>query len=102
MVCSELGLIGGDMFAVDGCKLPSNASKEWSGTFKDLRSKKDKLQKLLETMLSEHEKLDRDGGTTPESKEKAEKIEEFLKTGIRQHPGMQGHGQIYSAWKEQG
>ncbi len=40
MVCDELNLIGGDMFALDGCKLSSNASKEWSGTFKDLRKKK--------------------------------------------------------------
>jgi hypothetical protein len=27
-----MGMIGKEMFAVDGCKLPSNASKEWSGT----------------------------------------------------------------------
>ena len=32
MVCDELKLIGGDMFAIDGCKLPGNASKSWSGT----------------------------------------------------------------------
>ena len=30
MYASELGLIGKDTFAVDGCKLPSNASKERS------------------------------------------------------------------------
>ena len=35
LVCDELGLIGRDMFAVDGVKLPSNASKEWSGTRQD-------------------------------------------------------------------
>jgi transposase len=29
--CNELKLIDGKMFAIDGCKLPSNASKEWSG-----------------------------------------------------------------------
>ncbi len=32
MVCDEMGLIGKEMFAVDGCKMPSNASKERSGT----------------------------------------------------------------------
>lgn len=32
MICDELELIGREMFASDGCKLPSNASKEWSGT----------------------------------------------------------------------
>jgi transposase len=29
--CYALGLIGGELFAIDGCKLPSNAAKEWSG-----------------------------------------------------------------------
>ena len=28
LICDQLGLIGKDMFAIDGCKLPSNASKE--------------------------------------------------------------------------
>jgi len=32
LICDEMGLIGREMFALDGCKLPSNASKEWSGT----------------------------------------------------------------------
>lgn len=32
LYCDELGLIGRDMFAIDGLKLSSNASKEHSGT----------------------------------------------------------------------
>ena len=32
LVCEEEGLLGGTLFALDGCKLPSNASKQWSGT----------------------------------------------------------------------
>ena len=28
MVCDDMDLIGKEMFAVDGCKMPSNASKE--------------------------------------------------------------------------
>ena len=32
MQCDELELITGEMYSLDGCKLPSNASKEWSGT----------------------------------------------------------------------
>ncbi|MEO8045847.1 MAG: hypothetical protein ABI684_01045 [Nitrospirota bacterium] len=28
----ELDLIGRDTFDIDGCKLPSKASKQWSGT----------------------------------------------------------------------
>ena len=31
LVCEEQKLLGGTFFALDGCKLPSNASKEWNG-----------------------------------------------------------------------
>jgi transposase len=44
-MCNEMDLIGKDMFAIDGCKLPSNASKEWSGTKNDLEKKKAKIEK---------------------------------------------------------
>ena len=37
LVCDEEGLIGNELFAVDGCKLPSNAAKEWSGTLAELK-----------------------------------------------------------------
>jgi hypothetical protein len=36
LVCDQEGLLGGTFFAVDGCKISSNASKEWSGMIKDL------------------------------------------------------------------
>ena len=36
MTCDAMGLIGREMFAIDGVKLPSNASKERSGTRADL------------------------------------------------------------------
>ncbi len=39
LICDEMGLIGKEMFAIDGCKLPSNASKEWSGTKANLKKK---------------------------------------------------------------
>ena len=32
LVCEEEGLLGGTHFSLDGLKLSSNASKEWSGT----------------------------------------------------------------------
>ncbi|MFB3114120.1 MAG: transposase, partial [Nitrosopumilaceae archaeon] len=40
LVCDEQGLLGGTCFAIDGVKLPSNASKMMSGTFDELREKK--------------------------------------------------------------
>jgi len=56
--CSELKLISGEMFAIDGCKLPSNASKEWSGKINDLRKKKTDFEKLLYRILHQHKELD--------------------------------------------
>jgi hypothetical protein len=46
--CYALGLIGGELFAIDGCKLPSNAAKEWSGTLEELGKKKKDLEALWE------------------------------------------------------
>jgi transposase len=39
LVCEEMDLLGGTFFALDGLMLPSNASKEWSGTFSELHKK---------------------------------------------------------------
>ena len=35
LICEEEGLPGGTHFSLDGLKLSSNASKEWSGKFAD-------------------------------------------------------------------
>jgi transposase len=56
--CSELKLITGEMFAIDGCKLPSNVSKEWSGKIAELKKKRDKLKKYIARLLSLHKELD--------------------------------------------
>ncbi|NIP61803.1 MAG: IS1182 family transposase [Candidatus Dadabacteria bacterium] len=59
IICADLGLIGKTMFAVDGCKLPSNASKEWSGTFKDLKKKQKKLETLAELLIEKNKENDK-------------------------------------------
>ena len=42
-ICYAEGLIGRQMFAIDGCKISSNCSKEWSGTKKELLKKAEKI-----------------------------------------------------------
>lgn len=32
LICHQQGLLGNELFAIDGCKMRSNAAKEWSGT----------------------------------------------------------------------
>jgi transposase len=88
LVCDELKLIGGKMFAQDGCKLPSNASKEWSGTKEELQGKYDNIQKISREIIEKHKSNDRIGRDERERDEKklerldrkAEKIRGFLKT----------------------
>jgi len=58
LMCDQLGLIGKEMFAIDGCKLPSNASKEWSGTHAELRKKRRKIDRAIRRMLERHRQED--------------------------------------------
>ncbi len=51
LICDEMELIGKELFAVDGCKLPSNASKEWSGTKGELQKKKEKMEKAIRQIV---------------------------------------------------
>ncbi len=59
MVCHEEGLLSGTHLSLDGLKLPSNASREWSGTFHELRGKADKLARKFAEKLAEHRRQDR-------------------------------------------
>jgi transposase len=54
LVCDQAGLIGREDFAIDGVKLPSNASKEWSGRHEELASKSRKLDRAVRRMLKAH------------------------------------------------
>lgn len=58
LYASELGLIGREHFAVDGCKLPSNASKRWSGTHRELDDKRKKLESIAERIVDRHRDQD--------------------------------------------
>ncbi len=77
LICDKEGLIGREMFAVDGCKLPSNASKEWSGTKASLRKKKRKIDRAVRRMLKAHEVADGkavDAGNVSREEEQCRKL----------------------------
>ena len=88
LICDEMGLIGKEMFALDGCKLPSNASKEWSGTKAELSKKKEKMEKAIKQIISRHREMDKteanEAAIDQEKqyvatlKEKVKKIKEWL------------------------
>ena len=72
MVCGNAGLIGEEMFAIDGCKLPSNASKDWSGTHADLTKKQLKIDRAVRRMLKRHKEEDVKQINEPEIRQKDE------------------------------
>ncbi|QTR52075.1 transposase [Thiothrix unzii] len=59
LICDRQGLIGKELFAIDGVKLPSNASKEKSGTRADFLRQAGRMEKAAEKMNS---KIDSDLG----------------------------------------
>jgi transposase len=100
LVCEEEDLLGGTHFSLDGLKLSSNASKEWSGTFGDLKKKQETLERKVKEAIREHRAADKREGKKPDSdkqrrerrikrlKQKADRIERFLsenepKMGLR-------------------
>jgi transposase len=59
LVCDQLGLLGSSHFSLDGVKLSANVSKEWSGTFEELKHKREKLQEKLKQVMAEHVQADK-------------------------------------------
>ena len=62
MTCELRGLLGGTHFSLDGMKVSSNASKEWSGKHNDLKKKLEALEKKIEEAIKEHRKNDKVSG----------------------------------------
>jgi len=80
LICDEMGLIGKEMFAIDGCKLPSNASKEWSGSKENLRKKSKKIDRAVRYMLDKHRDEDLKGENDISIRKREKKqIETLLK-----------------------
>lgn len=88
-----LGLIGKENFAIDGCKLPSNASKQWSGTHDELRHKQQKYEAAAKKIIGRHRGRDAKEELSPMAEQdhkklatyrsKIEKIKSFLKSNAK-------------------
>lgn len=95
-ICLRQGLIGREMFAIDGVKLPSNASKGKSGTRAEFQKQLVKLESAAATMLQRHREQD-DNGIEPGLDAKAEqrladlqREASNLKNWLAQHPDRKG------------
>lgn len=91
LICHEQGLLGNELFAIDGCKMSSDAAKEWSGTFKELEEKQAKIKRQIHYHITEQKELDKNESLTDERKKRhqqaietlakaGEKVDRFLKT----------------------
>ncbi|OEC32570.1 Transposase [Pseudomonas cuatrocienegasensis] len=58
-VCDRQGLIGREMFAIDGVKLPSNGSKSRSGTRADFIRQAEKMEKAAQAMIERQRQCDK-------------------------------------------
>lgn len=73
-ICDRQGLVGREMFAIDGVKLPSNASKAKSGTRADYRRQAEKMEQAAEKMLARHRAADA-APEAPEAQREARALE---------------------------
>jgi len=86
LICDDLGLISKQMFAIDGCKIPSNASKEWSGTRKQFAGKKKKMAGVIRRILKKHRDEDSDDQPLPTDMRKREEQQiETIKRKARKY-----------------
>lgn len=58
LTCDRMGLIGKELFAIDGVKLPSNASKERSGTHAELLHRAERLDQAAARIIQAHREQD--------------------------------------------
>ena len=77
--CDRLGLIGRHMFAIDGVKLPANASKERSGTHAELRHRAARLDKAADKIIELHLGLDNDTREVNLDAQRQARVEELRK-----------------------
>jgi len=84
LVCEEMGLLGGSEFSLDGCKLPSNASKQWSGTFSVLKGKKEAIERRVQHFLDQQIEADRmEREKLPEVPNREKQISKLKKQAAR-------------------
>lgn len=99
-LCDRQGLIGRSMFAIDGVKLPSNASKARSGKRADFLCQAEKLEAAARAMVARHRENDQHP-TEPGTRQKeirqigkletdALKMRQWLDTHPQDRKGIRG------------
>lgn len=91
LICDRQGLIGRELFAIDGVKLPSNASKARSGTRADFEGEAAKMETAVKKIMARQGEADTHLAT-PEAERAARTLEKLKSESARildwltQHP----------------
>ena len=88
LYCNELGLIGGENFAVDGLRLPGNASIEMSGTEEQLKKRLETYRKMASKHIERHERRDAQGLIDEGSEKRFESRQKQLAVRIEKISGF--------------
>jgi transposase len=85
LVCDRQGLIGRQMFAIDGVKLPANAAKARSGRRADFLREAAKMESAVKGMIERHRAQDADKGDAAqrERTREADQIERLEREAAR-------------------
>jgi transposase len=93
VICNREGLVGRQMFAIDGVRLPSNASKAKSGTRAEFEREAAKMEAAVAKMIERHQAGDAQGESSgAPSQSGARRIERVqrqaaqIRTWLEEHP----------------
>jgi transposase len=75
LICDRQGLIGRQMFAIDGVKLPSNADKRRSGTHAELAHEAGRMEAAVAKMMKAHRGRDERADAGEDDADHAARIE---------------------------
>ncbi len=91
-ICDRQGLLGHEMFAIDGVKLPSNASKARNGTRAEFERQATKLEAAAKAMLARHREDDEREVTPTMRVKETQRVQRLtqdaaeLRTWLATHP----------------
>ena len=80
--CTELGLVGGKIFAIDGCRLPSNAAIDLTGTAEELGKRLNVYRRMAEKHIAKHKRKDSNGEIDEKSQRNYDKQQKKLNRQI--------------------
>ncbi|MFY9313937.1 MAG: transposase [Burkholderiales bacterium] len=93
LICDRQGLIGRQMFAIDGVKLPSNADKRRSGAHAELAHEAGRMEAAVAKMMKEHRGRDERAHPGEETAEHGARIDRLRTEAKRIRRFLEKHAE---------